>query len=551
MRKILAVLTALMSVSGLTFAEEIPELPKNQSILSGPQLNRARENFERARVAKQIEEDQQRIRAKEQQNPPEAKPEGDNVTFMLNELEVDESVVLPAEELQKLTKDFVGSWVSLNDLYQIVSRINNMYAEGGYVTCKAFLPQQTIKNGKVHIVLVEGKVGAVTVEGNRYTRDGFFANRVSLPEGKVSSIKDLNREMMRFNGTNDVQLRLVLQAGKEPGTTDYVLQAYEPQQFTATVFADNAGNYTSGTYREGVFFNVRSVTGIRDSLSVGGTYSEGTKALSASYSLPIGSRDTRLIFGYSTNRVETVRGSFRDMDVDGNSSSYSMEIRQPIVVNDTTRSEISVDGMLQNSKTDILDTHWVDDDMEEVNVNLSLTNYGKSHVFYQKHTYTAYGHNRNIVEQGEKFNVYRFTALYQKMAEHGRNLTWRADAQWAQNHDGLPSARQFYLGGMNSVRGYKESFLSGDSGFSSSLEYNLPIGHAVTPYVFYDYGWLDDQNAMDKHILQSVGFGIKANISKNIYSNLSLAVPLIRHFDNMEDGEVSKVRVHYIVSGVF
>mgnify|MGYP007127280919 CR=1 FL=1 len=41
---------------------------------------------------------------------------------------------------------------------------------------------------------------------------------------------ELNDDLLRFNATNDVQLRITMHAGAEPGTTDYVISAYEPQK---------------------------------------------------------------------------------------------------------------------------------------------------------------------------------------------------------------------------------------------------------------------------------------------------------------------------------
>lgn len=127
-----------------------------------------------------------------------------------------------------------------------------------------FCRHQTIKNGTVKIELIEGKTNAVEVQGNKYTKSKYISKRMSLKQGEVANINKLNDDLLRFNAANDVQLRISLQAGSEPGTTDYVISAYEPQNITWTVYSDNAGSDTSGEYRGGLFFTDRSLTGVRD-----------------------------------------------------------------------------------------------------------------------------------------------------------------------------------------------------------------------------------------------------------------------------------------------
>ena len=208
------------------------------------------------------------------------------VTFKLEKLELDESTVLEQAELQKLTDEYIGKEVGIKDLYELVNKINKLYLDNGYFTCRAILPAQTIKNGTVKIELIEGKTNAVEVQGNKYTKSKYISKRMSLKQGEVANINKLNDDLLRFNAANDVQLRISLQAGSEPGTTDYVISAYEPQNITWTVYSDNAGSDTSGEYRGGLFFTDRSLTGVRDALTLNTMLSDGTKSFGLGYSRP-------------------------------------------------------------------------------------------------------------------------------------------------------------------------------------------------------------------------------------------------------------------------
>jgi len=99
-------------------------------------------------------------------------------------------------------------------------------------------------DGVVHISLIEGRNGEVFLKGNRHTRASYITDRVHVNKGEIESMAELAEKLRRFNGTNDVQLRVSLKAGAEAGTTDYVLTAREPQNSMVTIYTDNAGSET-------------------------------------------------------------------------------------------------------------------------------------------------------------------------------------------------------------------------------------------------------------------------------------------------------------------
>lgn len=182
-----------------------------------------------------------------------------------------------------------------------------LYQEKGFLTCRAFLPPQTIHAGEVQIRLIEGKTANVTVTGNKHTRESFLRNTFKLKSGEVANTRKLNRKLQHFNGTSDVQARLLMKAGQNFGETDYEIVLYEPNNQSLTFYADNAGYETGGKYRFGTFYNYRSLTGRRDSLHANFLVSNGTKAWDFGYSLPIGHHGMKFDIGYSANTTEQKR----------------------------------------------------------------------------------------------------------------------------------------------------------------------------------------------------------------------------------------------------
>ena len=523
---------------------------------AGIQMNRMRNYLERERVNRQIAEDRAAAKNKVESEAAKQTAPGEVITFELKKIVTDASAVLTDAELDAIIKPYEGKQVQLNDIYAIVDKINALYNEKGYVTCRAFLPPQTITEGTLKLLLVEGRTGTATVNGNKYTKAKYITNRLHLAKGEIANIKQLNKDLLLFNATNSTQLRIMMKAGTKPGTTDYEITAYEPKRDTWTIFEDNAGSDTSGEYRTGLFFNTKSLSGHCDALSLGTVISEGTKAANVMYSRSLGRSGTKMNLVYSTNAVEVVKGEYEDM-IKGHANSYAIGFTQPIVVNETTRTELSLDYNRQNSKTDFMPAgtrfNIVDDSVQDFSLGFAITNYGASHVFYQKHSYVR-GYSESApdmsAQNSQNFGFYKFNAMYQKLYKAGQMWSLRADAQWSGS-EGMVSSRQFYMGGMYSVRGYKENYLGGDGGFTFSAEYAVPvINKNTSAFTFFDYGHVygNGQSDDQHNVLSSVGLGIRSTINQYCSASLILGIPLQREFSAEK---VSKTRLHFIVNGQF
>ncbi len=520
------------------------------------QMNQMQQYLERERVNRQIAEDRAAQQKQlDQKQKDENRPEGD-IQFPLKQILVDPSAVLTEKEITAITAPYEGKTVTLQDVYRVVEAINELYYQKGYATCRAFLPPQTVEEGTIHILLVEGKTEDTSVVNNHQLKESYIKKRLPLPTGEVVNVKQLNQELLRFNGTHTTQLRIVMKAGKTPGTTDYEIVAYEPKRTTWSLFEDNGGSDTSGLYRTGLFYNNKSLSGVGDAFGVGTVISRGTKAANATYSHDLGRRGTKMNFLYSTNAVKTVDGAYKDM-VKGHAHSFALGVTHPLVVNEKKRIELSLDYNDQNSKSDFLvkNTRFniVNDSVQDVTLGLAVTQYGNTHVWYQKHSFVL-GKSDSRPElsasTSQHYHFYKWNGLYQKSYTPGRVLSLRTDAQWSPI-DGMVSARQYYIGGMYSVRGYKENYLGGDSGFSVSAEYQMPLGHRQTyGFTFFDYGriYQSGQSANADRYLSSIGFGIRQQIGQNYSANLTCGFPMKRNF---QAERVSPMRVHFVLSGQF
>ena len=154
------------------------------------------------------------------------------MSVYIGNVTVDPSEILKPEELSPIISSISGRNVSMSDIQNAVNEINKLYASRGFVTARAYIPEQTISDGNLRIGLIESKVGNVTVNGNRWTRTKYITDRVAQPKDSVFDIVELEKDVVSFNRYNEgVSLKANLRAGQEPGTTDIEINADEKFPF--------------------------------------------------------------------------------------------------------------------------------------------------------------------------------------------------------------------------------------------------------------------------------------------------------------------------------
>ena len=168
------------------------------------------------------------------------------------------------------------------------------------------------------------------------------------------------------------------------------------------------------------------------------------------------------------------------------------------------KAEASLGWQRQHSTTDMEDISVIDDVFTDYTAALALTRYGRGWAFYQRHSFTHGSWDNQSISRVAKpsadYNMYNFTGIYQRGAAHGQLLSLRANLQWSATRDLRPS-KQFFLGGVYSVRGYQENLVGGDNGYTLSLEYSVPLRRQgnMSLYGFFDYGNLWGESSYDQH----------------------------------------------------
>ena len=468
--------------------------------------------------------------------PPAATVATDSgVRIAVKEVRFTPSEILSAEALEAVAADYRGKQVSLTELQQLAARVNALYKAKGVVTALATIPQQDVTAGVIEVRLVEGRVGAVRVEGNASTETDFITNRLGLQAGQLVDLDKLEQGLVWFNRTNDVRLQAELKPGAVFSTTDIQVGVTEPPRHEMLLTLDNLGSKLTGAWRAGVSYRNRSLLGLRDDLSLSYTRARGQDSRAASYSVAANRYGGRLSLGLYEDRTSIEYGPLSSLNITGESRARVLSFRQPVWIDARSQWDIVAGTKRRVSSNEIDDVFLQRTDSKDRSLGAEWQwNNDASAVTA---SYIKYWTDATVLSR-EKYQIDRASLRYNQLLTESISLRGSLGGQWARDKN-LPSGEQFFLGGEGSVRGYPVGTYSGDQGYTVNLELHHPLLNttvgsqtlASTGFFFVDHGrtapFRPPASLLPAHEkLTGIGWGLNALIGKRTSVRLTLGYGL-------------------------
>jgi hemolysin activation/secretion protein len=411
--------------------------------------------------------------------------------FRLRKVEFDGSKFITPAELDEIAKKYVGKNVDIASLLQLVADINAIYTERGIVTGIATLPEQDAKGGIVRVKLTEGRLQKTTIEGNKQTRTDYILQRVKEPEGEVLDVPKLNRDVIWFNRTNDVQIKALLQPGTSFGLTDLQFAVIEPPIDTLQLFTDNQGAENTGRWEGGAFYKRHGLFGVDDRLTFYGVRSDGNLNGNAAYSVPVNPWGGRVGVSYTEGKIKIIQGPFVALDVTGRSSQAAVNFSQPVWVTQNWLVLLNAAETEGKTVSRFATVAVTQDHYDKATAGLSVTNSGNTYSITVSPAVNYIEWQDHVLGNNRAFNTYT-GSLIATSAAGPANFSTNVLASWQYTQEKLlPGDQIFSIGGPTTVRGYPSNSASGDSGyyFNAELHYNWSSWlRGFDTYIFTDWG---------------------------------------------------------------
>ena len=494
-----------------------------------------------------------------QPDQPLPKPEESLPTtlqiFTVKKFEVIGSTVFSPEKLNQVLAEFINKPITFAQLIEARSKITELYINAGYVTSGAYIPEQTLTSGVVRIQVIEGELEDIQITGTRRLNPNYIRSRIALGASTPLNQKRLleSLQLLQLNPLIK-NLSAELSAGSRKGANLLAINITEADSFNIQPVLDNGGSPSVGSFRRQLQINEANLLGFGDSISLAYSNTDGSNTIDASYSLPLNPRNGTLTFSYGNTSADVIERPFNKLDIESASQYYELTFRQPLV--QTPNQEFALGITASRRETDISSSL-----LEENQVPLSLLSpgadeEGRTRVsalrFFQQ--WTSRNSQEVIAARSEfSLGIGAFNATINETAPDSRFFAWRGQAQWVRllapdtlllirgdmqlASRTLLTSEQFGLGGINSVRGYRQDLLLADNGAFASVELRQPIARVsqwngllqVTPFVDVGTAWNNSSSRDENNTntLASAGLGLRWSQGNNFTAGIEWGIPLV------------------------
>lgn len=403
----------------------------------------------------------------------------------------------------------------LSGLQELANRVSQFYRKQGYPFARAVLPPQTLEQGSLKIMVIEGRYGTVTAVGDATLTNTVQQFLTPLAPGALIASDQLERTLLIAGDLPGVALTPVMRPGETQGTGNLDVQVEGQERINGGVGVDNHGSRFSGQYRGRADVQATGLLTVGDELGLAALYSsEDTWLGQFSYSLPLGASGLRGMVGYDHTDYTLGKG-FEGYT--GSAEVLSAGLSYPLIR--SQRSNLSFSASYQHKD--------LDDDVDFFDYTKATESHGLPLTLQFDHRDTLFGggisYGAATVTPGEletdqtasRGDDYGFTKLNLDVARlqmltTDLTLFGRFSGQWSDRHY-LDGSESFFLGGANGVRAFPVGEGSDSRGWLAQMELRYNLGSGFSPYLLADAGrtlngGIDDG---DDRRLSGAGLGLR------------------------------------------
>lgn len=463
--------------------------------------------------------------------------------FMISRIDIDGATKLSATASAKLTAPWVNQCLNIPRLTELTNAISDWYISRGYITSRAFLTEQDLSSGVLHIAVLEGKLQQIRLEG--------VPSRTLLMtfpgmEGKILNLRDIEQGMEQLNRVRQTPVEIEILPGSQQGFSIVNLTATPEFPLSASVSFDNSGQKSTGVGQINGGLTGNNLLGLADNWFISGgrssafSNSKDAQNFAAGVSVPYGY--SLLDYSYSWNNyLSTIDNNGYLWRSSGDTETHRVNLSHVLFRNGDIKTGVSL-GLSHR-----INHNWLDDVLlQSSSRKLTSLLFGLNHtqkMFGGVATFNpTFSHgmpwldaesddSKNGDLPKAQFRKWSLNASFQRPV--AENMWWLASAYGQWSPDRLYGSERMTIGGESSVRGFKEQTISGDNGayWRNELNYTLftlPVIGQVSALAALDGGWLHSDR-VDRYSAGTL-WGSAAGLSTtsgHVSSAFTVGLPLV------------------------
>ena len=418
------------------------------------------------------------------------------------------NTVVSKEQLEAITEPYVGQALELPLLESAAQAVTDYYRKKGYTLALSYVPQQDIKFGMVELAVLEGRIGDVTVSGNRYYSSSFIKGHFAQAmEENVARNESLERGLLLLNDYPGLKTSATLESGKSAGATDVHVTAEDKRPLHFMLDMNNYGFNTISRYRFGAGVEVGNVLMDGGTLTLNGIMGDHPNQLlfgMGNYSMPLGVHGTKLVVGGSDGKFDV--GSQLDfLQIRGHITTGDIAVTHPFIKSRFQNILGEFGFSAKHSKLTILDSLTADDAVRSLKLGVNWDRLDLSGRWYA----SVYGfqglgeflggmadNSPQASRRGADNRFTKATIATGRIQSLGHDVLLIVKGTGQVTTGPVVVIEQMLLGGPDSVRGYQLGERFVDEGFTVSAETRIPFFPSLMPTalqqtqgaIFIDHG---------------------------------------------------------------
>ncbi|ODS24432.1 hypothetical protein AB835_03800 [Candidatus Endobugula sertula] len=197
--------------------------------------------------------------------------EGLPETVWVETIVLEGHTVFSDAQLAPLITPYQQRQLSADDLHQLTQALTAFYIHHGYINSGVVIDPQSLNDGVLRLRAIEGRLTALTIEGNGRLRAGYIGQRIApeliAPElksrpGTVLNAQQLqNRLRLLEQNPRIEQLHAELTPGIEPGEAELTVAVEKAQPYYVEVKLNNYVSPNVGSWQGQLSTGHLNVTG--------------------------------------------------------------------------------------------------------------------------------------------------------------------------------------------------------------------------------------------------------------------------------------------------
>ena len=476
-------------------------------------------------------------------------------TILLKDISFSGNKKFSEEKLKKFFVNLIGKDVTFSDLSNAALNAQSLYRKKGFITSRVIIPKQDFLSGDIKIVVIESYLEDIVVSGGTEgTRDYIKYMTSSILKdnlkNKIFKFDDLERQLLLIKKNGLGKLNSTLSKGSKVGTSLLTINI-DPEPlnisaFSNTDLSENLGDYVVGlksSYTTKTKNPIKIGTSSKYAFPIPDGLTSGVVFLEK----PIAKKGLSLnsIFAYSSTKTKDLFPATSGESINKGTSEYlSIGISYPFILKRNTELGFDIATTIQNSHQDLFQ-----DNVKSNNVSTDRIRAVRVGLNGRKSLKSSYNTARFLFSQGfegwddtltssqqksnldskPNFSTYKLDLSRQQyLGNNGLVLEFNASGQIASAP--LPTPEKFSFGGPDYGRGFANSHIFGDAGWSSSIQLSKNMysknGKTISPFVWLDYGQTDDLTGLTREKSASTyGIGVGGNFNRDTTYELSVGIP--------------------------